>query len=326
MTLSAPTSLKTLLALIVLLGVPAGKAMAQSETANDTAEAAPVTSDTAIPDPALEPDTALFPVLETLRGGDKNLSYDYLGERLGLHAWLLSGPELMQIVYTRQDMAGAMLGGALIGADGKEISSELTRHFLENYPERAQEILLTVRHNAENKSGDAASGDAATADTGKTSPVSSPSERLWQRLHQSGKIAFGATSGAPVVFAILDPVQKESAMFWAKIKPLLDQKTVTLYVLPLGVTNADSLLEIAAVLGADDTAQAWEKLMTGQSVVPKGPTDTKGVLGMQANVELAQSLKLRDVPFLVYRGENGKVRLLSGLPKQWDDFLREIAR
>ena len=262
----------------------------------------------------IEPNPDDFPVLKKLQGTSKKTSYDYLGKRFNMDAWLLSGPDLMQVVYINPTSEGALVGGALIGPDGKEVSSELTHQFMEQYPERAQEILITVRKLNKKE----------VAALPETPATNSPSEILWQRLQQSGKIRFGAKKDAPVLFAILDPIQPASKKFWAKVKPLLDQQKITLYVLPLGMTSADSLLEIATTLGSKDPAGDWEKLMRGETTVRSEPPENSGALGMKANVELAQSLKLQDVPFLVYRGKTDKIRIVRGNPKNWTPLLQDL--
>lgn len=260
---------------------------------------------------AIEPNPESFPVLEKLRAGKKDLSYDYLGKRLGLDLWLLSGPGMMQVIYTSKPEDGAMVGGTLIGPDGKEAASEVTRQFMEKYPERAQEILITVRSQ---KTGD-----------GTAKPTTnSPAEQLWQRLTQSGKIAFGAKSDAPILFALLDPKQPETHDLWAKLTPLTAENKITLYVLPLGLTTADSILEIATILGSKDPATNWEKLLKGENVLSKETPESTGVIGMKTNVEIAQSLNLRKLPFLVYRDQTGKIRLVRGMPKDWNGFTAEL--
>ena len=260
----------------------------------------------------IEPNPEDNPVLKKLRAGNAKLAYDYLGHHLNRDVWLLSGPGIMQIIYLSENSPGAMIGGALIGEDGKEISSVITREFMTKYPERAQEIVVTVRSNeTEEKT---ASKQAAT----------SPSEILWDKLHQGGRILFGAEKGAPVVFAVMDPAQGRSHDLWKQFQPAIKEKKISLYILPLAVTNADGILEIAHILGGKNPQELWTKTMEGHSAVTVETPDSNGVLGMKANVELAQSLNLRNIPFIVYRGKEGKVRIINGVPNDWDKFMKEV--
>lgn len=274
-----------------------------------------------------EPDPADFPVLEKLKGDKKNLSYDYLGHRFGIDAWLLSGPNVMQIVYIPPTSKGAILSGALVGEDGKEASSDLTKTFMTEYPERAQEILTTVNQKTETGPVKEVGTETAKPEEKpavKTAPTT-PSEILWQKMEQGGRISFNDDTSATELYAILDPSQPETKVLWTSLLPLIKDKKIKLHVLPLGLTTADSILEIASVLGSNDAQNAWLSLMKGTSSVTNPTPETNGVLGMKANVDLAQSIGLRELPFLVYRGENGKIRIVKGMPKDWKIFEKELS-
>jgi hypothetical protein len=284
----------------------------------------------------MEPNPDSIPVLKKIKGAKEDLTYDYLGKKLGMDAWLLSGPDVMQIVYTHKDLDGAMLGGVLIGPDAKEVSSTLTKEFMARYPKRAQEIIVAVRSHQAKVAADAKNSpvyaakntaavtDEKPADAAPAGAANSPSEKLWARLQSTGQITFGNNESTPVIYAILDPAQKETKVVWAALGPLAKDNKVTLHVVPLGLTTADSIMEIATVLGSKDPSASWEKVMKGDTVIGETPPDTSGVLGMKNNVDLAQSLSLRQLPFMVYREAGGKIRILRGVPKQWDEFLKEI--
>jgi hypothetical protein len=264
-------------------------------------------------DALVEPDPDSVPVLQKVKGSRKELAYDYLGNRFGVDAWLLSGPNVMQIVYTTKTNPSAMIGGALVGPDGKEVGSDMIKQFMVKYPERAQEILALVRTQV--TSGQVDKPAAA---------ANSPSEILWQKLQQGGKITFGTNKDAPVLFAVLDPVAPATMDVWKHLGPIAKDNKIILNILPLGLTTADSIMEIATTLGDQDPQGAWEKLMNGQASVKTGTPDSTGVLGMKANVDLAQSLNLRNLPLIVYRDKDGKIRIIQGVPKDWDGFTKEL--
>jgi hypothetical protein len=251
-----------------------------------------------------------IPVLQKIKGDKKDLTYDYIGSRYGFDAWLLSGPNVMQIVYTSKNKEGAMLGGALVGPDGKETSSELTKNFMKQYPERAQEILATVRKQLPVNKDDKKAG--------------SPSEILWQKLQQGGQITFGPGKDVPEIFAILDPVAPATKEIWQHLSPLAKDNKITLHILPLGMTTADSIMEIAQTLGDKDPKAAWENLMNGKSNVKQDTPESAGILGMKANVDLAQGMNLRTLPFIAYHDGSGKIRIIQGVPKNWDDFTKQL--
>jgi len=266
---------------------------------------------------AKAPDLSKYPILEKLRGTNKELTYDYLGQRFGMDAWLLSGPNVMQVVYIPEGQKTALVGGALIGPDAEELGTGLLQDFMKAHPDRSQDILAKVRAPAIAKQ---AAADAAKNMT--------PSEKLWLDLQSVGQITYGDNDKAPVVYAIVDPVKPETKGVWGFLSLPAKQNDITLHVVPLALTTGDSIMTIAKVLGNPNPQQAWEEMLEGHDLGNEAP-DPKGALGMKATVELAQRLNLRQLPLLVYRVPDGKggwgpVKILRGMPKSWDGFLQEI--
>jgi len=305
-------------------------------------------------------------VLNTLRGNDKNLRYDYLGNRNNTDIWLLSGVGVMQIIYAMPN-DHAIIGGALVGPDGKELAIDLTRDFMQKSPERAKEILAVMRQTqqraqAELDKGDKLAGNLGattrepttpdpapdatqsagnTPDPAKTgdgpaettaivtpSAPESPSEVIWRELGQTGYVSYGSETNVPVIYAILDPVQPESKTIWTQLAPLAKSNRITLHVVPLALTTGDSIMEIASVLGHKNPPAAWDDLMAGKSAIGGEPPNGDKILAIEATVKLAQRLQLRKLPVMVYRapdGKNmGKIRMLRGVPKDWDKFISEF--
>lgn len=97
-----------------------------------------------VPIPPLDP--ARFPVLAKIKEQSGDASYDYLGQKLGLDLWLISGPGVMQIIYTLPGNQGAIIGGSLVDAEGKELSGVLQQEFITRNPERAEAIITAVKN------------------------------------------------------------------------------------------------------------------------------------------------------------------------------------
>lgn len=269
-----------------------------------------------------------YPVLEKLKGKSDNLTYDFLGKKFGLDAWLLSGPELMQVVYVLPEHKTALVGGTLVGQDGKEAGSALLQDFLKDRPERAEAIVKTVRSDIlkEKAIAPVVSSDKSVPSASKT--AASPSEVFWDRLAHVGTISFGSDPKAPLVYAVMDPTMAETAGLWHVLLPLAEKGHVNLVVVPLAVSTADSIMDIAIVLGDEDPQLAWKNLLTGKKPDVTSTPASHGVLRMQTTVELAQAMNLRELPLLVYRSavgkEAGPVRMLRGVPKDWTHFLTDL--
>lgn len=267
-----------------------------------------------------------YPVLAKLQGDDATLTYDYLGEKYGLDAWLLSGPELMQVIYVLPQDKTAIVGGTLVNPDGKEASSTLLQNFLKRNPERASEILQHVRGN----DGDAEQdkSEATEKAPAQKSTAQSPSEKFWNNLSAIGGITFGDNKDAPEIFAVLDPAQPDTKLVWNILGPLAEKKHLRVHIVPLAATTADSIMDVAYVLGDKNPQQAWEDLLKGKKPDVTGSPESHGVLRMKAIVDLAQSMNLRQLPLLVYRvgaqqDKAGTVRIIRGTPKNWITLFRE---
>lgn len=274
---------------------------------------------------AKAPQATDYPVLQKLMGADKNLSYDYLGRIGGLEAWLVSGADLMQVVYVTPQDKMALVGATLVGADGKEAGSLLLQDFLKNQPERAARILENVR--SEIVAGQKQQERAAAQENN-----TSASERFWKRLSQVGIVTFGDKAGTedtsasktPEIYAIMDPAMPETLAIWHILSPLAEKNHLVLHIVPLAVSTAETIMDVAMILGSDSPQQSWRDLMDGEKA-PDGTTPAgHGVLQMKATVDLAQELNLRQLPLLVYRSDNGGVvRMIRGMPRDWAGFLSD---
>lgn len=270
-----------------------------------------------------------YPVLEKLRGTDAALAYDYLGKKYGLDAWLLSGPELMQIVYVLPESKSAIVGGTLVTADGKEASSELLQNFMQTNAERSAQILEAVHPKTADKDANKAAAQSTAKPAAKSGAVISPSEKFWQDLSVIGGVSFGENKESPEIFAVLDPAQTDTKMVWNLLAPLAEKGHLRVTIVPLAATSADSIMDVAYVLGASEPQQAWSELMKGVKPDAAETPETHGVLRMKAIVDMAQALNLRQLPLLVYRAADGQkhtgaVRVVRGAPKNWVALFTEM--
>lgn len=270
------------------------------------------------PIPPLDP--ASFPVLGKIKEKSGDVHYDYLGQRSGLDAWIVSGPGLMQIIYTLPNNQGAIIGGNLVDAEGKDIATPMQQDFIAKNPQRAQEMVVAVQ-NAQKKT-DAPDATASHADvTGGTM-----SQKIWDALEKTGWVSFGSDVKAPALYAILDPYQPQSRDMWKLLEPMAALNKIRLYVIPLATVKPEAVESIARLLGDADRSGAWNKLVHGEEL-PKttGPQNPQGVLDLKNNLDFMQTLNLRAVPVLLYHKHNtGVVRILRGMPKDWMAFEAEL--
>jgi hypothetical protein len=278
----------------------------------EIAAAMPATVDAPIP--PLDP--ARFPVLAKIKEQSGDVAYDYLGQRLGLDLWLVSGPGVMQVIYTLPGNQGAIVGGSLIGADGKELSSDLQQDFITKNPARAEAIIALVKDKKDEQAAPVSASD--TTDT--------PSQKVWKVLEDVGHIGFGPADAAVKLYAVIDPYQKDSRDLWQKLQPMATNGKLRLYTLPLASTNPEHVKVIARLLGEADPAPLLEKLLTDQELPPSdAPANPDGVLVMRNTLEVMKLLRMEKIPVLFYKqADTDKIRVLSGAPKDWTSFEKEL--
>jgi hypothetical protein len=269
----------------------------------------------AAPIPPLDPDK--FPVLAKIKEKSKDVSYDYLGQKFNLDVWLISGPGVMQIIYTLPDNKGAIIGGNLIDADGAEISTTLQQEFIQKNPTRAEAMIANIKQ---------AAPEVESASTENTAAADTPSQKIWGLLQNSGHVTFGGDETVPQLFAVLDPLDKHSLDLWDKLQSFITDKKLRVEVVPIAATDPKAIEFLAMVLNAPDPAQAWLDLLAGKEPTkPEGPPDVKGVLALKANLDVMQAMRLREVPLLLYRrADSESMRVVKGIPKDWAAFESEL--
>lgn len=274
---------------------------------------------TQAPIPPLDP--ASFPVLAKIKEKSGNVAYDYLGQRFGLDMWVISGPGVMQMIYTLPGNQGAIVGGNLVDSEGKELSSALQQEFIAKNPKRAEEMIAAVQSAVSEQAPPTVADVPAAEISGGTA-----SQKIWAALEKTGWISFGSDVNAPILYAVLDPYQQQSRALWAKLIPMAELNKIRLYVVPVASTKPETVETIARLLGDTDRAGGWRKLIIGEALPPSnGPANPQGVLDMKSNLELMQALRLRSVPVLLYQRHNtGLVRLVTGMPKDWNGFETEL--
>lgn len=262
----------------------------------------------AAPIPPIDP--AKFPVLAKIKEQSADANYDYLGQRSGLDLWLISGPGVMQVIYTLPGNQGAIIGGSLIDADGKELSGTLQQEFITRNPGRAEAIITMVK----SKNDEAPAAEAQ-----------SPSQKIWALLEASGHIGFGKEGGVPVLYAVMDPFQQASRDLWARIYPMAEQNKIRVNIIPLATSKVDDVAVIAQLLGEEDGQGAWRKLVAGEKPDASKLKEPQGALLLKNNLELMQTLQIGTVPLLLYKdAASGKARIIRGLPKDWPLFEKEL--
>lgn len=283
-------------------------------------------------DAVKSPDPKTIPVLEKIKSQGQDLAYDYIGSNAGIEAWLISGDKVMQMVYVLPSGA-AIVGGTLVSQDGKELSSVLQRDFAEKHRDRATAILDKVKASI-GETGAALPADPVkpvmagqeAAPTDHAAAKQAPMDMLWSKMQELGTVRFGATENAPIVYAVLDPVQAESKQAWKVLSEWAETNRIDLRIVPISLDKHEAALGSALVLSDADPVKTWRAWMAGTTPVQtkQAPANPDGVLRLKINADFVQALTLTTPSLLYRRDQTSPIRVVKGAPKNWDTVKGEL--
>lgn len=142
-------------------------------------------------------------------------------------------------------------------------------------------------------------------------------ESAWPELEDSHWVRDGDKNADTVIYTFTDPNCPYCHRFREQAEPWIDAGKVQLRHIMVGILKEDSLTKAATILGSEDPEAAMQE---HQASFEKGgiEVDRKRVsaahLEVKANNSLMQELGLRATPSTLYRGEDGKITMIQGLP------------
>lgn len=242
----------------------------------------------------------------------------YLGQDLGLHGWFVVKDDQVQMLYTTPDNK-ALLVGALLSAEGANVSQQQVL-LLANSNPKIQELLKRVGNGASvNVAGDTTKGGASSS-----APAESPSEKFMAALLKGTTVTFGAES-APQLVMVMDVRCPHCHRAWKSLAPHVDAGRLRVTLFPIAGQGPQSQVEGANWLAMADKRDAWNKHVAGDEKILKGDKpDPEKEKAMLANTQLIQEWKVQQTPYILYRGKNGKVRVIEGEPQSVDVLLADI--
>ena len=250
----------------------------------------------------------------------QNAKIDYLGRKFGLDGWLISKDTAVQVVYTTPD-GQATVVGLLYGPDGQVATGDQLL--------KAKENGLALPTPAGVDPAGSMQAQIVTPGTAAPAPqpgAVSPSERLWKAMESSTYLTFGSPAGAPL-YVFMDPRCHYCHDYFQTLSTtVLPQNAVQLRVVPVGILGPESEKEALGLMSSSDPRAAWEKIETGDhSGLPATVAD-----GVQEKVDANKTLmgewSLKGTPGSVYRGKDGKVKLVYGLPSDIPAVIADVSK
>jgi protein-disulfide isomerase len=275
-----------------------------------------------------EPSPMTNPVLAgIIQGGAK--AY-YMGSRSGLDGWFVLKDGQMQIVYSTPDHQ-AVLIGAMFSKD-ENITGDQVKNLLSTNKEVASFLMGAAQEQAAiNKvGGGAATSNAplnastptATNIGGLPAVTVSPGEKLVQELNGASGVTLG--KGPNTLLMVMDPNCPHCQATWKMLRDAVMKNQISLHMIPIATADTDNERAAAILLKSADPLTVWDKYVGGDKAQLAGTPDPAMVTAVRANHELTDRWNIHVTPYLVYRGHDGKVKILQGEPEQVSAVLNDL--
>ncbi len=243
---------------------------------------------------------------------DKGAQARYLGKRYGMEGWITIFQGQEQYYYVTPDGDGFLMG-LLFDKDGKMATVQQVRE-LQQQSGDALDFLTADKEDKEL--------GTAIRETNKVFEYKTPAERMFADVENSNWIKFGV-DGAPVIYSFMDPQCPHCHAFMGDLrKGYIEKGLVQLRFIPVGFSK-ETLAQAAFLLASPDAEQRWYKHLGGDATALPAKSDIN-TQGIQKNLALMQAWKFSVTPMTIYRGKDGKVKIIRGRAGNMVDILADL--
>lgn len=234
----------------------------------------------------------------------------YLGKKHGMDGWISIFQGQEQYYYVTPDGQGFLMG-LLFDKAGKMETLEQVRE-LQRQSDGVLDILAVDKPAEEHLS-------QAIQETNEVFEYKTPAERMFADVENSNWIEFGDKS-APVIYSIMDPQCPHCHEFMGDLKDsYIEKGLIRVRVIPVGFRE-ETLAQSAFLLAAPDAKERWYKHLDGDSSALPAKSEVS-TTAIQKNLELMQAWKFDVTPLTVYKGKDGKVKIIRGRAGSLSDIL-----
>lgn len=149
-------------------------------------------------------------------------------------------------------------------------------------------------------------------------------EAAWSAFEDTRFISEGADDASHIVYTLTDPNCPYCNALWKSSRPLIEQGTLQLRHVLVGVLSEDSIRKAAAILESDNPVSALERHELNfreGGITPVRPSEESRALLTQ-HARIMREAGATGTPTSYYRDEEGNVQRINGAVST--DRLREI--
>jgi thiol:disulfide interchange protein DsbG len=243
---------------------------------------------------------------------DRGAQIRYLGDKHGMQGWITIFQGQEQYYYVTPDGQGFVLG-LLFNKDGSMATMDQVRELQSQSDDVLDFLAADVPRESMEK---------AIAETSDAFDYKSPAERMFSEVENSNFVSFGE-SDAPVIYSFMDPQCPHCHDFMNDLREgYIDKGLIQVRMIPVGFRE-ETLAQSAFLLAAPDAKQRWYSHLDGDAnaLPAKRGTNTSAI---ERNLQLMQNYKFNVTPMTVYRGKDGKVKIIRGRAENISTILADL--
>lgn len=280
-----------------------------------------------------EPDIAKIPALSRLTSKGSKLYY--LGQRSQIHGWLLMKNGALQMVYMSPDKQTVIVG-ALMSTRGENVTRAQVKYLMDKNPHIKK---LLNKASDEKEAIDAAGrGGMASVESNPAARTKkagvndipeislSPGERLIQDMQTAAGVDMGQY-GQPTLYMIAAPSCPVCKATWNELRSPVAKGKVRVRMIPVynNVGNGE-IDQAATLLTSKDPFATWNKFVDGDASALDGGSDDLSVRGVRSNLQLVSRWNIQGYPYIVYRGKDGRIKIVQGKPDRMAAVLLDLGK
>lgn len=280
------------------------------------------------------PDIATIPVLTNIVKEGAKLYY--MGERSGLHGWFIIKNGQIQMIYLSPDQQTVLIGG-MFSSKGENVTTPQIQALLERNNEVKQLMSGSAQQQREiykaGEAGGAGSVPAGVADKnasknvgGLPSVSASPGERLMQDLKAAAGVTVGQSDNAELMM-IVAPSCPNCKKTWQELRESVRANKLQVRLIPVYMSLGGEESRVASqLLRVQNPLEAWDRYVEGDGSLLEGGPDDTAMRAVVSNINLVTKWNIQGYPYLVYRGKDGRIKIVQGRPERMAALLADLGR
>ena len=252
----------------------------------------------------------------------------YIGPYPPLHGFLMYKEGRVQIVYLLPGSQAVIFGG-IYGADGSDITANQITEATQQNAQLKGLISAAVEQQKElerggiyNNAVDPVLEAKKNALPGGSASLA-PGDRILNDFITAAGVVVGE-AGKPLILMLVDPQCQHCKETWGELKDSVAKGVVRVKLVPIGAEGSESEKQAAKLLRAKEPLDMWNKFVAGDKGVLAGEPAAAELAAVKGNMLMALNWKISATPYIVYRGVDGKVKVVQGKPEKIANVLSDV--